>query len=95
MLTLVERRALLELMGRVILEARSQAWSCHRLPERLSGKREAKIAALMDLIHNIPPFLLDGDGWNAAIFLDYLDSFDREWDGGMRAHDERLLAEAP
>jgi hypothetical protein len=87
MMTENNRRALLELMYRVILYARAKAWGCSRFRDRLSGQNEAEIADLMDVIHNIPVFLHNSDGWNDDFFkTSFLDAHDHKWanKGGIK-----------
>lgn len=92
MLTEPERRALTVFMGEVVLKARQLAWACAAAPHRISGEREAEIAALLDLIHTLPSFLLKGDGWDASRFLEDLDTHDRRWPpAALRARYEALL----
>lgn len=91
-----QRRALTELMYRVILHARVNAWGCSRILARLSGKREAQIADMMDVIHNIPVFLNNPDNWDDDHFKTYfLDSYDNKWSDGsgtsLRKFYETLL----
>ena len=86
-----ERRAVMEFLRDAVLQARSLAWSCGPALNRLSGEREAQIGDLMDLVHNLPE-LVSSPHWNASLFLDELDSFDRKWPGrGLRARHESLL----
>lgn len=71
--------ACLEVVYRAILEARVLAWGNARLLSRLSKSRQAQIADLMDVIHNIPDLLRDWEKCDQRRLREEFARYDKKW----------------
>ena len=61
-------KVLLDLIYRLVIEARCEAWTGEAKSMGKNKKRFSRIAKLMDTIHNLPHFLADYEGWDQNYF---------------------------
>ncbi|MEZ0263279.1 MAG: hypothetical protein ACAI43_01020 [Phycisphaerae bacterium] len=83
------RTACLEVVYMAILEARMLAWGNARLRHRLSKRRQARIADLMDAVHNVPHLVNDWERCDPERLRQYLSDYDEKW---ARKEGVRLVA---
>ena len=86
-----QRNALTYLMSNIILHVRVKALRNSNAEVGLSNQVSEEISDLIDVIHNIPDFLLKGEGWDDNYFKkSFLDVYDKKWSekGGLNLREK-------